>query len=181
VALVVVVGAITWVAVAGNDDDGGSSASTVQQADVRDGGPQVGDRAPDFTATTLDGKKVSLSDYAGKPVILNFWASWCNPCREEFPLFREELARHEGDFVMLGVDNRDIESDARKFAREQRADWPIASDSSNAVYKAYGAVGLPQTFFIKPDGTIAVRYYQAIPDAAEFRKGLAKITRSSST
>jgi cytochrome c biogenesis protein CcmG/thiol:disulfide interchange protein DsbE len=180
VALVVVVGAITWVAVAGGDDDG-SSASTVEQANVRNGGPQVGDRAPDFTATTLDGKAVSLSDYAGKPVILNFWASWCNPCRQEFPLFRDQLARHEGDYVMLGVDNRDIASDARRFARQQRADWPIAFDSSNAVYKAYGAVGLPQTFFIKPDGTIAARYYAAVPDERKFAAALAKITHPSST
>jgi cytochrome c biogenesis protein CcmG/thiol:disulfide interchange protein DsbE len=178
VVLVVVVGAITWVAVASGDDDG-SSASTVKQADVRQGGPQVGDVAPDFTATTLDGKTVSLSDYAGKPVVLNFWASWCNPCREEFPLFRKELAHSDGQYVMLGVDNRDIDSDARKFAREERATWPNAVDSSNAIYRAYGAAGLPQTFFIKPDGTVALRYYQGIPDTSEFRKGLAKITSSA--
>jgi cytochrome c biogenesis protein CcmG/thiol:disulfide interchange protein DsbE len=150
--------------------------STVDTVDEPRGGPQEGDVAPDFTATTLDGKTVKLSDYAGKPVVLNFWASWCTPCREEFPLFRKELARSKGDYVMLGVDNRDIESDARGFADKQRADWPIAMDTTGAIYKAYGATGLPQTLFIKPDGTVAVRYYQVIDNASDFRESLAKIT-----
>ena len=73
------IGVITWVVVAGSDD--GGSSSTVVPAGVRDGGPRVGDTAPDFTLSTLDGKTVSLSDYAGKPVVLNFWASYCHPCR----------------------------------------------------------------------------------------------------
>jgi cytochrome c biogenesis protein CcmG/thiol:disulfide interchange protein DsbE len=148
----------------------------VQPANLRDGGPQVGDPAPNFTATTLDGRTVSLSDYAGKPVVLNFWASWCNPCREEFPVFRTALKRHGDQYVMLGVDNRDIESDAKSFARKQGADWPIAFDASNAIYKAYGTAGLPQTLFIKPDGTVAARYYAAIPNQKTFDQALAKIT-----
>jgi peroxiredoxin len=174
---VLAVGVVTWVIVASSGGDGGGAAqSRVQTADVRDGGPQVGDRAPDFTATTLDGKTVSLSDFAGRPVVLNFWASWCNPCREEFPVFRAALRRHGDDYVMLGVDNRDIESDASDFARKQHADWPIAFDASNAIYKAYGTTGLPQTLFIKPDGTVAARYYAAIPSQAKFDEALAKIT-----
>jgi peroxiredoxin len=179
--VVVAIGVVTWIVVAGSGgDDGGSTASRVQPAaDLRNGGPQAGDVAPDFTATTLDGRPVKLSDYAGKPVVLNFWASWCTPCREEFPLFREAKARHGDDYVMLGVDNRDIASDAKSFARRQRADWPIAVDSSNAIYKAYGAVGLPQTFFIKPDGTIAVRYYTLVPNQTKFDEALAKITSAA--
>jgi cytochrome c biogenesis protein CcmG/thiol:disulfide interchange protein DsbE len=176
--LVVVVGAVTWVAVASNDD---GSDGTVAHASERNGGPQAGDVAPDFTLQTLDGKSVSLSDYRGKPVVLNFWASWCNPCRQEFPLFREQLADHRGDYVMLGVDYRDIAADARKFVKQQRATWPTADDSSNAVVKAYGITGVPQTFFIRPDGTIAERYYSEIRNAAELRTALAKITKASST
>jgi peroxiredoxin len=178
VALVVVVGAITWVAVASNDDDG-SSATVVPQA-VRAGGPQAGDVAPDFTLQTLDGKSVSLSDYWGKPVVLNFWASWCNPCRDEFPLFRRQLAAHAGDYVMLGVDYKDIASDARKFAKSQHAGWPMLEDEMNAVSQAYGIRAVPQTFFIKRDGTIAERYYQQVKDD-EFRGALAKITTPSTS
>jgi peroxiredoxin len=178
VVLVVVVGAITWVAVASNDDDG--SANPVVPAEVRNGGPQVGDAAPDFTLQTLDGKSVSLSDYRGKPVVLNFWASYCNPCRKEFPLFREQLADHRGDFVVFGVDTKDIESDAKAFAREQKATWPIVFDDGNAVAKAYGVGPVPQTFFIRPDGTIAVRYYAEIPES-RFAGALAKITKPASS
>jgi len=172
-----VVGAITWVAVASNDD--GSDTAVVPAA-VRNGGPRVGDAAPDFTLKTFDGKTVSLSDYRGKPVVLNFWASYCHPCREEFPLFREQLAAHRGEFVVLGVDYRDIDSDARKFAEQQHATWPILPDSSNVVAQAYGITAVPQTFFIKPDGTIAVRYYAQIPDD-KFPGALAKITKPSTS
>ncbi len=170
------VGAVTWVAVASSNDDGDST--TVVPAAVRDGGPRVGDAAPDFTLKTFDGKAVSLSDYRGKPVVLNFWASYCHPCREEFPLFREQLAAHPGDFVVLGVDAKDIESDAKKFANDQKATWPIVVDASNDVAKAYGVAAVPQTFFIRPNGTIAVRYYAEIPDD-KWAGALAKITTPS--
>jgi peroxiredoxin len=176
VVVVLAVGVVTAVVIAASGGDDGPSASTVEHVEIPRGGPQVGDVAPDFTATTLDGDTVKLSDYAGKPVVLNFWASWCTACRNEFPLFRQELARSGGDYVMLGVDNRDIDSDAQEFAKKKGADWPNAFDSSNAIYKAYGITALPQTYFIKPNGTIAERYFQAIPDQAEFRKSPAKIT-----
>jgi peroxiredoxin len=174
VVVVLAVGVITWVVVAGSDD--GGSSSTVIPAGVRDGGPRVGDAAPDFSLSTLDGKTVRLSDYAGKPVVLNFWASYCHPCREEFPLFREQLAAHPGDFVVLGIDAKDIESDAKHFAKEQKASWPIAFDAHNEVAAAYGVGAVPQTFFIKPDGTVALRYYAQIPDD-KWSDALAKITR----
>ena len=170
-----VVGAITWVAVAG---DGDTSDGTVAPAAVRAGGPKVGDEAPDFTLETLDGKTVSLSDYRGTPVVLNFWASWCNPCRREFPLFREQLAEHKGDFVVLGVDYKDIDADARAFAKEQRATWPILPDRDSSVSTTYGIRAVPQTFFIRRDGTIAQRYYSQIPDA-DFAAELATITKPS--
>jgi peroxiredoxin len=172
--LVIVVGAITWVAVASNGDDG-SSTTEVPKA-VRAGGPQAGDVAPDFTLKTLDGKSVSLSDYKGMPIVLNFWASWCNPCRDEFPLFRRQLAAHRGDYVMLGVDYKDIASDARKFAKSQRAGWPMLDDATNAVSQAYGIRAVPQTFFIRRDGTIAERYYLQVNDD-DFPGALAAITK----
>ena len=61
-------------------------------------------------------------------MVLNFWASFCHPCREEFPLFREQLAAHPGEFVVLGVDTKDIESDAKQFAKDKKATWPIVVD-----------------------------------------------------
>jgi cytochrome c biogenesis protein CcmG, thiol:disulfide interchange protein DsbE len=174
--VVALVGAVTWVAVASN---GGSSSDTAVPRAVRDGGPQVGDEAPDFTLQTLDGTTVSLSDYRGEPVVVNFWASWCNPCRDEFPRFRDALAAHPGKFVMLGVDYKDITSDARTFVTTQRATWPILDDSANAVSAVYGIRAVPQTFFIRRDGTIAQRFYSE-PAGDEFAAALAKITKPAS-
>jgi cytochrome c biogenesis protein CcmG/thiol:disulfide interchange protein DsbE len=176
VVVVLVVGGITWAVVA-DSDDGGSSSAVVPDGVVT-GGPRVGDRAPDFTLKTFDGKAVSLSDYAGKPVVLNFWASYCIPCRAEFPLFREQLAQHPGEFVVLGIDAKDIESDAEAFAKEKKATWPIVVDSSNDVAQAYGVGAVPQTFFIKPNGKVALRYYAQIPDD-KWPDALGKITEPS--
>ena len=171
--VVLAIGVITWVVVAGSDN--GGSSSTVVPAGVRNGGPRVGDTAPDFTLSTFDGKTVSLSDYAGKPVVLNFWASYCHPCREEFPLFREQLAEHPGDFVVLGVDAKDIESDAKRFAKDDKATWTMVFDGQNEDAQAYGVGAVPQTFFIKPNGKVALRYYAQIPDD-KWSDALAKIT-----
>jgi cytochrome c biogenesis protein CcmG, thiol:disulfide interchange protein DsbE len=171
--VVLAIGGITWAVVAGSDD--GDSASTVVPAGVSTGGPRKGDVAPDFTLKTFDGKSVKLSDYAGKPVVLNFWASYCIPCREEFPLFRDQLAKHPGEFVVLGVDAKDIESDAKDFAKEKKATWPIVVDTNNDVAKAYGIGAVPQTFFIKPNGKVALRYYAGIPDS-KWPAAIAKIT-----
>jgi cytochrome c biogenesis protein CcmG/thiol:disulfide interchange protein DsbE len=178
VVVVLAIGAVTWVVVAGNDDGDGSSAAVVPHG-LKAGGPRAGDVAPDFTLQTLDGKTVSLSDYRGKPVVLNFWASWCNPCREEFPLFRKQLAAHPGDYVMLGVDyHNDIPSDAKHFAKEQRATWPTVVDADNAVGTAYGVRAVPQTFFIDRDGKVVQRFYAPVTDD-EFPHELTKITAPS--
>ena len=120
-----------------------------------------------------------LSDYRGTPVVLNFWASCCHPCRQEFPLFRSQLAEHRGEFVVLGVDVKDITSDARgvrQGAAGHLADPRATRRTRSARPTAIAAV--PQTFFIRRDGTIAQRYYAQIPDD-DFATELAKITRSS--
>jgi thiol-disulfide isomerase/thioredoxin len=110
-------------------------------------------------------------------VVLNFWASWCSPCRKEFPYLREQLAAHNGEFAVLGVDNRDIDSDARAFAKKQGATWPNAVDATNGVWKAYGTQALPQTFFISPAGNVAERLYGQLTPK-DFEAALAKITSS---
>jgi len=174
---VLAIGVVTWAVVTGSDD--GNSSSAVVPDGVVTGGPRKGDVAPDFTLKTFDGRSVSLSDYGGKPVVLNFWASYCIPCREEFPLFREQLAKHPGKFVVLGVDAKDIESDAKDFAKEQKATWPIVVDTDNDVAKAYGVGAVPQTFFIKPNGKVALRYYAGIPDD-KWPSAIARITQPAS-
>ena len=175
IALAVVLGVagVTWVAVRGDDADTASSASPGSASEP--GVATVGEQAPDFELTTLDGDTVRLADFRGTPVVLNFWASWCNPCRAEFPLLRETKARADGEFAVVGVDTGDIRSDGRQFARDQRSNWPNGFDVDGSVARSYGVIGLPQTFFIRSDGTIAARVPAELSEDT-IREQLAKIT-----
>jgi cytochrome c biogenesis protein CcmG/thiol:disulfide interchange protein DsbE len=137
----------------------------------------VGDEAPDFELNTLDGETIRLSDLRGTPVVLNFWASWCTPCRAEFPLLRNAHRSADGEFAVVGVDTGDIRGDGRQFARDQRADWPNGFDVDGAVARSYGVIGLPQTFFIRADGTIAARVPAELSEDT-IREQLATITSS---
>jgi cytochrome c biogenesis protein CcmG/thiol:disulfide interchange protein DsbE len=183
--VVVVVGAVTWIVVADSRQQGSAAKGVVTPeldpplADVSVAGvAPVGSAAPDFRLTTLDGHSVQLSDYRGRPVVINFFASWCNPCRAEFPILRKELAAHHGDYVMLGIDYRDISSDARDFVKSQHAGWPMLSDPDNMANTAYGIRAVPQTIFVDRSGVIAERIPQQLTTDA-FRAGLAKILTGS--
>jgi cytochrome c biogenesis protein CcmG/thiol:disulfide interchange protein DsbE len=170
--VVVAVVAVTVVVLAGGSDDGSSTQGLAPGAHANSA--DVGTVAPDFTLPGLDGGTVSLADYRGKPVVLNFWASWCHPCREEFPLFRTTLARRPGAYEMVGVSTGDLRGDARQFARQQHADWPNGFDADSSVARGYGVDPLPQTFFIRPDGTVASHVVRALTKA-ELDQELAKI------
>jgi cytochrome c biogenesis protein CcmG, thiol:disulfide interchange protein DsbE len=181
IALVVllVVAGITWWSVR---DDGDSSTPSSATSDSQIGSladpgvARVGDPAPDFALTTLDGDTVQLSDLRGTPVVLNFWASWCVPCREEFPVLRAADHDANGEYAVVGVNTRDhIRSDAKRFANDEHATWENGFDADESVRKAYGVVGLPQTFFIRADGIIAARVLSTLDDQL-VREGLAKIT-----
>lgn len=110
--------------------------------------------APAFSLTTFDGRSVRLGELSGTPVVLNFWASWCPPCREEAPALNAVARRNEGRVVFLGINVRDREEDARRFLREFGVPYQNGPDSGG-VEAAYGAFGIPYTVFIGRDGTVA--------------------------
>ena len=123
-----------------------------------DGGAAV-TAAPDFTVYDADGNGVLLSDYRGKPVVLNFWASWCGPCKQEMPDFQEKYAEL-GDsvqFLMVNVTDGSRESvdSASAFIEEQGYTFPVFYDTSLEAVTEYGISGIPATFFIDADGVIA--------------------------
>lgn len=105
--------------------------------------------APAFTLAALGqpGRQVSLSQYAGEPVIVNFWASWCEPCQQETPLLARWHAQH-GQVVLLGLDENDTTASALKFARAKGVGYPLAFDPGMSAASAYGVIALPQTFFL---------------------------------
>ena len=95
-------------------------------------------------------------------------------------MFRRQLAAHHGQFALIGVDVKDITADGRAFARQKHATWPLAEDPKNTVARAYGVRALPQTFFIRADGTIAQRIYGQVNDEY-FARELALITKRATT
>lgn len=121
-----------------------------------DAGP--GSPAPALAGTTLEGARLDLSTLRGRPIVVNFWASWCVPCRTEFPLFKDALAGHASTgLAIVGAIFNDDPDNARKFLATTGATWPSVSDPDASIAKAWRVVAPPQTYFIGRDGIIASR------------------------
>jgi len=138
-------------------------------------GVATGSPAPDFTLKALDpagrplrcasgicegassGGEVSLSDYRGRPVFINFWASWCAPCRAEMPDIVEAYnRRRDAGLVVLAIDNTqlDVVDDVRAFVKEFQMPFPVLLDEEGAAAKAFGVLGLPTSVFVDRDGIV---------------------------
>jgi cytochrome c biogenesis protein CcmG/thiol:disulfide interchange protein DsbE len=121
--------------------------------------PMVGRPAPPFSLTVLDGRTLHLEDFRGKVVFLNFWASWCAPCRVEAPMLEaawRQLAAN--DVVFIGVNTQDEEERARAFAREFGLTYPNGRDPGGRIAIDYGVWGLPEAFFIDAQGRITGKH-----------------------
>lgn len=123
------------------------------------GSPLIGKRAPDFELQFLDGdKSISSADLRGQVVVVNFWASWCGPCREEHPSLKAAWERYrDRGVVLVGIVYEDSPSAARAFMQELGGDWPILIDPGGKTALKYGVYGIPETFFIDTDGVIAYK------------------------
>jgi cytochrome c biogenesis protein CcmG/thiol:disulfide interchange protein DsbE len=125
----------------------------------------------------LDGPEVDLAALRGRPVVVNFWATWCEPCVREFPLLRAAAAAHKTDrLAVVGVLTGDRPGAARDFVRAHHATWPVALDPEATTASAWGAVGLPHTWFVRPDGTLASHQLGELTQASLDRQ-LAEILR----
>jgi thiol-disulfide isomerase/thioredoxin len=134
---------------------------------------RIGAMAPDFEWTGDDGKTLRLSSYRGKVVVVNFWATWCPPCREEMPAL-QRVAASESDVVVLEVDLMEPGDKARSFLDSLGLDrlQPVL-DSDGATTRRYGVLSLPSTFFVDKDGVIRHLELTAVSEA-QIRTGIQK-------
>jgi cytochrome c biogenesis protein CcmG/thiol:disulfide interchange protein DsbE len=130
------------------------------------GGGGSDQAAPAFTLAALGqpGRQVSLSQYAGQPVIVNFWASWCEPCQQETPLLARWHAGH-ASVALLGLDENDAAASALTFARAKGVSYLLASDPGMSAASAYGVDALPQTFFLNARHQIVAHVAGAVTSA----------------
>jgi DsbE subfamily thiol:disulfide oxidoreductase len=117
----------------------------------------VGQAAPALEADRLDGSGTgSLTDYRGDWVLLNFWASWCEPCRTESPAIQTWFEEHQRDVQVVGMNTEDVTSDADAFVDEFGLTWDMLRDGEGERREEYGVYALPETFLIDPEGKIAL-------------------------
>jgi cytochrome c biogenesis protein CcmG, thiol:disulfide interchange protein DsbE len=119
-------------------------------------GVGLGEAAPDSPLPRLEGGgSQSLADYRGRWVLVNFWASWCGPCREEAPALERFQRQHGGPmFTVLGIDSRDLTGDGRDFVRQYGLSYPQLRDGDGEAADDYGTTGVPESFLVDPAGKV---------------------------
>jgi cytochrome c biogenesis protein CcmG/thiol:disulfide interchange protein DsbE len=112
--------------------------------------------APQFELETLDRSgTIRLADYRGQAVVLNFWASWCGPCKDEAPMLQETWERYRDDgLVVLGIDAQDLRVDAQRFVERYGLTYPVAFDGRGSTLGRFGNTGFPETWFVGRDGRL---------------------------
>lgn len=120
----------------------------------------LGEVAPAASGTTIDGQQVSIDDFRGRWVVLNFFGSWCTPCLEEHPELVAFHRAHQatGDAVLLAVTFDDTLRGAREFFAEHGGGWPVINDPENSIGVAYGIAKVPESWLIAPNGIVVERF-----------------------
>jgi cytochrome c biogenesis protein CcmG, thiol:disulfide interchange protein DsbE len=135
--------------------------------------------APAFTLERLDGQgDLSLESLRGRPVVLNFWASWCGPCKDEAPLLEEASKRWAGKVAFVGIDVKDFRGDARTFIERYGVTYPNVYDGKGSTIGRYGVTGYPETYFIDAEGRVRYRIAGPVEEAEEVDDGIRRALAS---
>ncbi len=163
--VVLLLGLLIWKVAFGSDNEVTGS--------LREGGTPA---APEFSLERLDGDgELALESLRGKAVVLNFWASWCGPCREEMPLLQAGWERwRERDVVFVGIDVKDFRGDAREFLEEYGVTYPNVYDGKGSTVGRYGVTGFPETYFVAPDGDIVYRIAGPVLEESELDEAIER-------
>jgi len=143
------------------------------------GAASVPGPAPDFTLKSLDGKNLKLSEMAGNVVLINFWASWCGPCREEMPLLNALHNKYQPlGFTVLGINVEEQADSARGFLKDFPVDFPVLLDQKNRISKLYDVVAMPTTVVVDRDGNMRFLHkgYKR-GDEEKYRKMVKELVR----
>ena len=120
--------------------------------------PSLDAPAPNFELDSLSGETIQLEDYRGKPVLLNFWATWCAPCRLEMPTFQHRYIEHAGDLAVIAVNNAESPADVQSFVAEMGLTFDILLDPDAEIQRLYQVRGYPTSFLIDDAGVIRVQH-----------------------
>lgn len=143
---------LAWIAYSQEPESREAGATDLTEAAI------AGYLAPRFSLQNTFGEEISLEEFRGRPVVLNFWATWCPPCRAEIPHLQDASTKYHGQAIILGVDQGEPLSVVADFAASYGMTYPLLLDTDAAVSRQYGVVALPQTFFIDADGVIKEVY-----------------------
>ncbi len=141
---------------------------------------KIGDNAPDFRLTQLGGEPVQLSKLRGKTVLVNFWASWCDPCKDEMPILQRFYQKYKNqDVVFLAVNVRDSADNAKSYFKTNNLTMPVLVDQTGAVPGGYRVTGYPETYLIDKNGKIGEFHIGPIITDADLETKMQKVLRQT--